>query len=114
MGILVVMYRVIQQAVCQVLTPVFDPYCSESSFGFRPNRSAHQAVQKVLKLIQEGYTYAVEFDHWIRRRVRMCYLKQWRKCKKRIGELIKLGAPRYHAILTGLSRKGYLHPESGL
>jgi RNA-directed DNA polymerase len=307
LGIPVVMDRVIQQAICQVLTPVFDPHFSESSFGFRPNRSAHQAVQKVLKLIQRGYSYAVdidlekffdmvnhdvlmnrasrrvsdkgilsligkylragvvvngrlnetakgvpqggplspllsnillddldkelerrghqfaryaddliilvkskraayrvmasisrflekvlkvkvnrdkskvvkaeessflgftftckrltvseksltrfkselrrltgrswgvsmdyrywkistytrgwmnyfgialkyndavEFDHWFRRRIRMCYLKQWRRCKKRIGELIKLGAPRYHAILTGLSRKGYWH-----
>jgi RNA-directed DNA polymerase len=55
------------------------------------------------------YNDAVEFDHWLRRRVRMCYWKQWRRAKKRIGELIKLGAPRYHAILTGLSRKGYWH-----
>ena len=55
------------------------------------------------------YNDVVEFDHWLRRRIRMCYLKQWRRCKKRIGELIKLGAPRYHAILTGLSRKGYWH-----
>jgi len=307
LGIPVVMDRVIQQAITQVLTPVFDPHFSESSFGFRPNRSAHQAVKKVLKLIQRGYCYAVdidlekffdmvdhdvlmnrvsrrvsnkgilrligkylragvvvkgrlnatskgvpqggplspllsnillddldkelekrghqfaryaddliilvkskragervmesvsrflekvlkvkvngdkskvvkaeessflgftftrkrltvsekslsrfkselsrltgrswgvsmdyrywkirtylqgwmnyfgiamkyndvvEFDHWLRRRIRMCYLKQWRRCKKRIGELIKLGAPRYHAILTGLSRKGYWH-----
>ena len=307
LGIPVVMDRVIQQAVCQVLTPVFDPHFSESSYGFRPNRSAHQAVKKVLSLIQRGYAYAVdidlekffdmvnhdvlmnrvarrvsdkgilrligkylragvvvkgrlnetpkgvpqggplspllsnillddldnelerrghqfaryaddliilvkskraayrvmesisrflekvlkvevnrdkskvvkaegasflgftftskkltvserslmrfkselrrltgrswgvsmdyryykirlyiqgwmnyfgiavkyndavEFDHWFRRRIRMCYLKQWNRAKKRIGELIKLGAPRYHAILTGLSRKGYWH-----
>lgn len=307
LGIPVVMDRVIQQAITQVLTPIFDPQFSESSFGFRPNRSAHQAVKKVLKLIQKGYAYAVdidlekffdmvnhdvlmnrvarkvgdkgilrligkylragvvvngrlnatsegvpqggplspllsnillddldkelerrghqfaryaddliilvkskraayrvmesisrflekvlkvkvnrdkskvmkaeessflgftftqkrltvsekslrrfkselrrltgrswgvsmdyryykirlyvqgwinyfgvavkyndsvELDHWLRRRIRMCYLKQWRRCKKRIGEPIKLGAPRYHAILTGLSRKGYWH-----
>jgi RNA-directed DNA polymerase len=55
------------------------------------------------------YNDAVEFDHWLRRRIRMCYWKQWRRAKKRIGELIKLGAPKYHAILTGLSRKGYWH-----
>ena len=55
------------------------------------------------------YNDAVEVDHWLRRRVRMCYWKQWRRARKRIGELIKLGAPRYHAILTGLSRKGYWH-----
>jgi len=307
LGIPTVMDRVIQQAICQVLTPVFDPHFSESSFGFRPNRSAHQAVTKVLKDIRDGYRYAVdidlekffdtvdhdtlmtrvsrrvsdkgirhligkylragvvvkgrlnatsrgvpqggplspllsnillddldkelerrghqfaryaddltilvkskragervmesigrflekvlkvtvnrdksrvikseessflgftftrkkltvseksltrfkselrrltgrswgvsmdyrywkirtytqgwmnyfgialkyndavEMDHWLRRRIRMCYWKQWRRAKKRIGELIKLGAPRYHAILTGLSRKGYWH-----
>lgn len=307
LGIPVVVDRVIQQAISQVLTPVFDPHFSESSFGFRPNRSAHQAVKKVLKDIHRGYRYAVdidlekffdtvdhdvlmnrvsrrvrdkgilrligkylragvvvsgrlnktskgvpqggplspllsnillddldkelerrghrfaryaddliilvksrragervmesisrflerklkvkvnrdkskvvkaedssflgftftrkkltvseksvarfktevrrltgrswgvsmgrrygeirtylhgwmnyfgvalkyndavEMDHWLRRRIRMCYWKQWRRAKKRIGELIKLGAPRYQAILTGLSRKGYWH-----
>ncbi len=307
LGIPVVMDRVIQQAIAQVLTPVYEPHFSESSFGFRPNRSAHQAVKKILKDIQRGYCYAVdidlekffdtvdhdilmnrvslrvrdksilhligkylragvvvngglnktpkgvpqggplspllsnillddldkelekrghrfaryaddviilvrskragervmesisrflektlkvkvnrdkskvvkseessflgftfakkrrnvseksikrfksqlrcltrrswgismqhrygeirtyvqgwmnyfgtamkyndvvEFDHWLRRRIRMCYWKQWRRAKKRIGELIKLGAPRYHAVLTGLSRKGYWH-----
>lgn len=55
------------------------------------------------------YNDAVECDHWLRRRIRMCWWKQWRRAKKRIGELIKLGAPKYHAILTGLSRKGYWH-----
>ena len=55
------------------------------------------------------YNDAVGLDQWIRRRIRMCYWKQWRRPRKRIGELIKLGAPRYHAILTGLSRKGYWH-----
>ena len=55
------------------------------------------------------YNDAVEMDHWLRRRIRMCYWKQWRRTRRRIGELIKLGAPRHHAILTGLSRKGYWH-----
>jgi RNA-directed DNA polymerase len=55
------------------------------------------------------YNDAVEMDHWLRRRIRMCYWKQWRRVRRRIGELIKLGAPRYQAILTGLSRKGYWH-----
>jgi RNA-directed DNA polymerase len=62
LGIPVVMDRVIQQAICQVLSPVFDPHFSESSFGFRPNRSAHQAVKKVLKDTQRGYAYAVDID----------------------------------------------------
>lgn len=62
LGIPTVMDRVIQQAICQVLTPVFDPYFSENSYAFRPNRSAHQAVKKVLKDIQGGYRYAVDID----------------------------------------------------
>ena len=62
LGIPIVMDRVIQQAITQVLTPVFDPHFSESSFGFRPGRSAHQAVRKVLKDIREGYRYAVDID----------------------------------------------------
>jgi RNA-directed DNA polymerase len=55
------------------------------------------------------YNDAVELDHWLRRRIRMCYLKQWGRARSRIGRLIKLGSPKYHAILTGLSRKGYWH-----
>src|SRR4030042_583138 len=62
LGIPVVMDRLIQQAITQVLTPLFDPHFSESSFGFRPGRSAHQAVKKVLKLIHRGHRYAVDID----------------------------------------------------
>ena len=39
----------------------------------------------------------------------MCYWKQWRRTRRRIGGLIKLGSARYQAILTGLSRKSYWH-----
>ena len=62
LGIPMIMDRMIQQAITRVLTPVFDPYFSESSFGFRPGRSAHQAVSKVLKDIREGYHWAVDID----------------------------------------------------
>ena len=55
------------------------------------------------------YTDAVALDHWLRRRIGMCYLKQWGRARTRIGHLIKLGSPRHQAILTGLSRKGYWH-----
>jgi len=55
------------------------------------------------------YTDIMELDHWLRRRIRMCYLKQWGRARKRIGELIKRGSPKHQAILTGLSRKGYWH-----
>jgi RNA-directed DNA polymerase len=62
LGIPTVMDRVIQQAISQVFTPVFDPHFSKDSFGFRPNRSAHQAIRKVEKDIREGYRYVVDID----------------------------------------------------
>jgi RNA-directed DNA polymerase len=66
LGIPIVMDRVMQQAISQVLSPVFDPHFSESSFGFRPGRSAHQAVQKVVNDIQRGYAWAVDIDPRLR------------------------------------------------
>jgi RNA-directed DNA polymerase len=55
------------------------------------------------------YAYIMELDHWLRRQMRMCYLKQWGRARIRIGELIGLGSPKHQAILTGLSKKGYWH-----
>ena len=54
--------RVIQQAIVQILTPVFDPHFSESSYGFRPKRSAHGAAKQVSRTIRRGYRYAVDMD----------------------------------------------------
>jgi RNA-directed DNA polymerase len=54
--------RLIQQAVAQVLGPIFDPTFSDSSFGFRPGRSAHDAVYQARRYIQQGYTIAVDMD----------------------------------------------------
>jgi len=48
-----------------------------------------------------------QLDHWIRRRIRMCYLKQWRKPRTRIRNLIKLGVSTKAAISIGMSSKGY-------
>jgi len=62
LGIPTVVDRVIQQAIAQVLTPVFDPCFSESSFGFRPERSAQDAARKVSELKVQGYRIAVEID----------------------------------------------------
>lgn len=53
------------------------------------------------------YNDAVALDGWIRRRLRMCYWKQWRKPRTRIRELIKLGVNKREAIRLGLSRKSY-------
>ena len=62
LGIPTVMDRVIQQAIAQVLTPMFDPTFSESSFGFRPGRNAHQAIRQVHAIVKEGRSIAVDID----------------------------------------------------
>ncbi|MGB6042011.1 MAG: group II intron reverse transcriptase/maturase [Pirellulales bacterium] len=62
LGIPNVIDRLIQQAIVQVLTPLFDPHFSESSYGFRPQRSAHGAAQQVQRTIRRGYRYAVDMD----------------------------------------------------
>ncbi len=62
LGIPNVQERLLQQAIQQVLTPIFDPDFSESSFGFRPKRSAHGAVKQVQSYIQQGYRFAVNMD----------------------------------------------------
>jgi len=54
--------RVIQQAIAQVLTPIFDPDFSNNSFGFRPNRNGQQAVKQVRAIIKEGRRFAVDVD----------------------------------------------------
>jgi RNA-directed DNA polymerase len=62
LGIPNVIERLIQQAILQVLTPIFDPGFSESSFGFRPGRSAHGAAKQVQSYIRAGYRHCVDMD----------------------------------------------------
>jgi RNA-directed DNA polymerase len=62
LGIPTVVDRVVQQAIAQVLTPIFDPEFSASSFGFRPGRSAHGALRQVQRHIGAGYRIAVDLD----------------------------------------------------
>lgn len=62
LGIPTVIDRVIQQAIAQVLTPLFDPGFSNSSFGFRPGRNGQQAVMQVQGIIKEGRRFAVDVD----------------------------------------------------
>jgi len=62
LGIPTVLDRLIQQAMYQVMMPSVDPDFSEFSFGFRPGRSAHDAVQKVREYIRKGYRIAVDMD----------------------------------------------------
>ena len=60
LGIPTVTDRVVQQAIAQVLTPIFDPSFSESSFGFRPGRNAHQAIRQVQAFVTDGRRIAVD------------------------------------------------------
>ncbi len=62
LGIPTVTDRVLQQAIAQVLTPIFDPTFSESSFGFRPGRNAHQAMRQVQAYVKDGRRIAVDID----------------------------------------------------
>ena len=62
LGIPTVIDRVIQQAVLQRLQPQWDPTFSEHSYGFRPGRSAHQAVAQAQAYVIEGYQFVVDID----------------------------------------------------
>jgi RNA-directed DNA polymerase len=62
LGIPTVLDRFIQQAVLQVLQPRWDPTFSEHSYGFRPGRSAHQAVAKAQQYLRQGYDGVVDID----------------------------------------------------
>jgi group II intron reverse transcriptase/maturase len=62
LGIPTVLDRFIQQALLQVLQPLFDPTFSEASYGFRPGRSAHQAVLRAQAYVQEGRSFVVDID----------------------------------------------------
>jgi RNA-directed DNA polymerase len=62
LGIPTVIDRFIQQALLQVLNPIYDPTFSVHSYGFRPGRNAHQAVRQAKKYIEEGYEWVVDID----------------------------------------------------
>ena len=62
LGIPTVVDRVVQQAIAQVFTPIFEKQFSDNSYGFRPGRSAHDAIRKCQNNINEGYKYGVDMD----------------------------------------------------
>lgn len=62
LGVPTVVDRVFQQAITQVLTPIFEEQFSESSYGFRPNRSAHDALKQCRRNVNDGYPYVVDMD----------------------------------------------------
>lgn len=62
LGIPTVVDRLVQQAIHQILEPIFDPNFSESSYGFRARRSAHQALKKAQEYVKDGYEVVVDID----------------------------------------------------
>ena len=62
LGIPTVTDRFIQQAIAQVLNPIFDPQFSEHSYGFRPKRRGHDAVRKARQYMKKGYRWVIDLD----------------------------------------------------
>jgi group II intron reverse transcriptase/maturase len=62
LGIPTLLDRLIQQAMLQVLQPIFDPGFSGSSYGFRPGRKAHDAVKMAKRYVDEGHDWVVDLD----------------------------------------------------
>jgi group II intron reverse transcriptase/maturase len=62
LGVPTVIDRMVQQAMVQVLQPIFEQTFSDTSYGFRPKRNAHQAIQRAKEYYEQGYTYAVDLD----------------------------------------------------
>jgi len=62
LGIPTVVDRMVQQAINQVLTQIYEPHFSKRSFGFRPTRGCHNALREVQKTVDDGYTYVVDLD----------------------------------------------------
>lgn len=121
LGIPTVRDRVIQQAIAQVVGPIFDPGFSESSYGFRPGRSAHDAVRKVREHIREGCHIAVDLDlseffdtvnhdvlmHRVARKV------QDKQVLRLIGKYLRAGVMvggRFQKTIKGVPQGGPLSP----
>jgi hypothetical protein len=89
LGIPTVTDRLIQQSLLQVLQPILDPTFSPHSYGFRPGRSAHQAVhwKAYFRLAQTPRVWQ-ELDKWMRHRMRAIQLKHWKRAETIYSELL--------------------------
>jgi len=121
LGIPTVLDRVIQQAIALIMGPIFDRGFSRSSFGFRPGRSAHDAVSQVKQFIGQGYTVAVDMDlskffDTVNHDVLMDRVSRRIKDKrvlKLIGKYLRAGVmvkDRYQPTKTGVPQGGPLSP----
>lgn len=121
LGIPCVLDRLIQQAICQILMPIFDPGFSETSYGFRPGRSAHDAVRKAKEYIREGYRTAVDTDlakffDTVEHDVLMCRIARKVRDKRvlsLIGKFLRAGVQikgRFQKTVRGVPQGGPLSP----
>lgn len=121
LGIPTVVDRLIQQAMAQVLTHIFEPGFSDHSYGFRPNRSAHDAVRQVQAYIKEGYRWAVDMDlekffDSVEHDVLMCRVARKVRDKrvlKLIGKYLRTGVivnGRFEQTRKGVPQGGPLSP----
>ena len=121
LGIPAVLDRLIQQAIAQVLVPIFDPGFSEASFGFRKGLSPHDAVYQVRHFIREGYRVAVDADlakffDTVEHDVLMARVSQKVRDKrvlKLIGTYLRAGVViggRLHETRKGVPQGGPLSP----
>jgi RNA-directed DNA polymerase len=121
LGIPTVLDRLIQQAIAQVLIEIFDPECSECSYGFRPGRSAHDAVDKVREYIGQGYSIAVDIDlakcfDTVKHDVLMCRVARKihdKRVLRLIGKYLRAGGcvkGRLQAPPQGVPQGGPLSP----
>lgn len=62
LGIPTVLDRFVQQAITQVLTPIYEPIFSDNSYGFRPNRCCEMAIIKALEFMKDGFQWIVDID----------------------------------------------------
>ena len=130
-----VLDRFIQQVVMQALQRSWEKTFSEHSYGSRPKRSAHQAVEKAQQYQAEGYRWVVDLDlekffdrvnhdrllasetpsvleelgKWLRRRLRSMVWKQWKRGTTRYRELRKRGIDAQDAAKTAGSSDGPWH-----
>ena len=121
LGIPTVLDRLIQQAIYQVMMPIFDPNFSDHSYGFRPGRSAHNAVYQIREYIRQGYRVAVDMDlskffdtvnhdvlmHRVARKVRD------KRVLRLIGKYLRAGVMvngRLQATRKGVPQGGPLSP----
>ena len=108
LGIPTVIDRLIQQALHQVMQLVFDGTFSESSYGFRPGRSVHQAVLAARKHVESGCRWVVDMDldGWIRRKLRCILWRQWKRTYARFKNLMKRGLDKVRAWKSATNGRG--------